>query len=116
MRSVECLSCLHRLLGKRFGAINAWPVAGQLPRQVTGNGLIYFAADGRGWTQMNRADSKFVGNALDLQARLREVQQQAQMQAGRFQVVYALRGARGVQRLAGFQFDDDRSLDDQSAK
>jgi hypothetical protein len=62
---------------------------------------------------MDRAGSKSVRNTADFQAQPAEVQQQAHMQPGRFQVVYALRGVHRGQRPTGFQFDDDRSLSHQ---
>jgi len=54
-----------------------------------------------------------VDNTMDFEVRLAEVQQQTQMQAGCFQIVYALRGMRRVECLAGLQFDDDRFLNHQ---
>jgi hypothetical protein len=50
---------------------------------------------------------------MDFEARPAEVQQQTQMKASRFQVVYALRGVRRVECLAGFQLDDDCFLNHQ---
>jgi len=70
-------------------------------------------ADARRYTQIYRAASKSVGNALDIKAGLAEVEQQAEVQPGRRQIVEALRGVRVVQDLDRFQFDDDGSLDRQ---
>ena len=46
---------------------------------------------------MFRAVLKIVGYAVDLDAGLAEVQQQAEVQVGRLQIVEALRGVRIVQ-------------------
>jgi hypothetical protein len=63
---------------------------------------------------MHRAVSKTVGNTVNFKTRLAKIQQQAKPQAGCGQIIDALRGLCTVQRLAGFQFDDDGVLDEQT--
>jgi hypothetical protein len=47
-------------------------------------------------TQIVQYDSKTVDHALDLQARLTEIKQQAEPQAGRFEIIGALHPVRIV--------------------
>ena len=54
-----------------------------------------------------------MGNTVDFEAWPGKIQQQTQMQSGRLQIVYALRGMRRVQCPAGFQFYDHRILNHQ---
>jgi len=62
---------------------------------------------------MYRTSSKAVGKTLNFESGPAEVEQQAEAQSGCLQVVDALGGVSAVQRLDGFQFDDDGLLDQQ---
>jgi hypothetical protein len=54
-----------------------------------------------------------VDQTLDLQPRMPKVQQQAQPEPGRLQIIHALRPMDRVQHVDGFQFDQHRILDQQ---
>ena len=49
--------------------------------------------------------SQLVDDALDLDSRLAEIEQQAQLQSGRFQVVEALRHMHVIESFDRLQFD-----------
>src|SRR5208337_1536992 len=70
------------------------------------------SADARGCTQMERNASRAVCYTLDLQAWLAEVEQ-AEPQAGCFEIVDALGAMRLVRCLDGLQLDQERRLDQQ---
>jgi len=62
---------------------------------------------------MERNRSQAVRHALDLQARLAEIEQQAEMQAGCFEVIDTLGAVRLVQCFHGLQLDQKRIVDQQ---
>ncbi len=63
--------------------------------------------------QMQRNGSQAVRHALDLQAWLAEMEQQAEMQPGCFEVIDTLGAVRLVQCFHGLQLDQKRILDQQ---
>jgi hypothetical protein len=71
------------------------------------------AADVRRYTPMHCTGLKTADYSLDLDARLAEIEQQAQMQPGCRQVIDALGHVRFVQRANRFQFNHDGILDQQ---
>ena len=81
-----------------------------MPQHSAPAGEAKFAAEARRFTQMDQADSKFVGYKVNFEAQPGNVQQQASAQPGRLQVVYALRSMRRVQSFARAQCNDNRSL------
>ena len=78
-------------------------------------------ANERKWPRMNAngagrsagavRGSQVQDNALKLQARCPEIEQQAQVPSVRPEVIDALRAMRAVERSHGFQFDEDGVFD-----
>ena len=52
-------------------------------------------------------------DAFDLQTRLAKIKEQAEPEAGRFEIIDALHPMRVVQRLDGLQLDQQQVLDQQ---
>jgi hypothetical protein len=68
-------------------------------------------ANGAGWSVIAVRDSQVQNNALKLQVRRPEIEQEAQVSSGRPEVIDALRAMRAVERAYGFQFDEDGVFD-----
>jgi hypothetical protein len=61
--------------------------------------------------QMHRASSNAIGHAVDFDARLAKIEQQAKPQVSRLEVIDALCGVYAIQHLHRLQFNDDGGLD-----
>jgi hypothetical protein len=59
---------------------------------------------------MDRAISNAIGHSLDFDARLAEIEQQAQAEVTRLEVIDALGSVYAIQRLHNLQFDDNGVL------
>jgi hypothetical protein len=68
-------------------------------------------ANGAGWSAIAVRGLQVQNNALKLQVRRPEIEQEAQVSSGRPEVIDALRAMRAVECPHGFQFDEDGAFD-----